>query len=412
MSKNKFYKELYRFLDKEDVGVWGWVNLDDQRYKDFQIELNGGKRSDTDKSYSHEEKELYPYRLKVRLKRLLFSFYKAATKELGWTPDRAKRHTERLGTICDVLIAAYAKAAHGDRSGAVDILYKKIFADIQISNFRNVLDENNEEIRRAKKRTKLSEKDALNSVCLYRMRSTAKYETFGEGEMFHIPFDLVHKTCNERYSICGLPSLYLSSSVYDCWMELNCPRIETANVALFKPNLDVSFLDLTYPKEDEEYDESKISLLPIIVACDMPVKYEEDNYKYEYTIPQLILECLVKYRDNHMENVPLGIRYMSVKRKTTNFAFSYKEYKRLYYNYVFPPVNYDVSGQCNILTKSFECKGITTAFNMQNIDRVLPVQKLFNDHYENSLFYRLEQHLINKGVLFCSSRVGALTYPK
>ena len=141
-------------------------------------------------------------------------------------------------------------------------------------------------------------------------------------------------------------------------------------------------------------------LLPIIVACDMNVKYPDANYKYEYTIPQLILESLVKYRNNEMHGQVLGIRYISVKRKTANLAYSYKSFKRLYYNYVFPPVEIKYEGQCPIIKEHFKFIKATTSFYMQNIEREMPMRKKYNDKYEQGLFYRLECHLENQMLVY------------
>lgn len=407
MNKSAFYRELYRFLEREDSGMWGWVNLSDEEYKNISLELSNSKRKDDDVSYSAEEKGLYPFRLKVRLKRLLYSYVRAAEK-CGMPKPQLETSLKELGEICDALVFAYNKAAGGERSSAIDILSERIFKNIQFSDFNMVLAEMDEELRKKKKRTNIPEKDGYKEVCLYRMRPTEKYELFEEDGLSHIPFNLAHHTNNERYSICGLPSLYLSSSAYGCWMEMNSPRIETVNIALFKPQNEIKFLDLCYPNENELYAKHRIMLLPIIVACDMPVKYPEANYKYEYTIPQLILESLVKYRNEKMNGQVLGIRYISVKRKTTNLAYSYKSYKRLYYNYVFPPVEIKYEGQCPVIKDNFKFIKATSCFYMQNVEHEMPIIKKYNDKYEQGLFYRLECHLGNEMPVYDSLK-GALT---
>lgn len=407
MNKSNFYKELYRFLEREDSGVWGWVNLSDTGYKNFDLELSNTKRTDHDVSYSSDEKELYPLRLKVRLKRFLYSYVKAAEK-CGMLKHQIETNLNELGEICDALVFAYNKAAGGERSAAIDILSERIFKNIQFSDFNMVLSEMDYELKKKKRTDKLLEKDSHKEVCLYRMRPTEKYELFDENGMSHIPFNLSHRTNNERFSICGLPSLYLASSAYGCWMEMDCPRIETVNIALFKPENNIKFLDLCYPNENELYDKRRMMLLPIIVACDMPVKYPDANYKYEYTIPQLILESLVRYRNNKMNEQILGIRYISVKRKTANLAYPYKSFKRLYYNYVFPPVEIKYEGQCPVIKENFKFIKVTTCFHMQNVEHEMPISPKYNDQYEQGLFYRLECHLENQMLVY-DSKSGAQT---
>ena len=188
MNKSTFYRELYRFLEREDSGVWGWVNLSDEEYKNISLELSNTKRKDGDISYSAEEKELYPLRLKVRLKRLL-SYVRAANK-CGMLKHQMETNLDELENICDALVLAYNKASGGERSSAIDILSERIFKSIQFSDFNIVLAEMDEELRRKKKRTNLYEKDSHKEVCLYRMRPTEKYELFEEEGLSHIPFNL------------------------------------------------------------------------------------------------------------------------------------------------------------------------------------------------------------------------------
>ena len=201
MNKSAFYRELYRFLEREDSGMWGWVNLSDEEYKNISLELSNSKRKDDDVSYSAEEKGLYPFRLKVRLKRLLYSYVRAAEK-CGMPKPQLETSLKELGEICDALVFAYNKAAGGERSSAIDILSERIFKNIQFSDFNMVLAEMDEELRKKKKRTNIPEKDGYKEVCLYRMRPTEKYELFEEDGLSHIPFNLAHHTNNERYSIC------------------------------------------------------------------------------------------------------------------------------------------------------------------------------------------------------------------
>lgn len=410
MSSDKFYKELYNYLDREDVSKREWTNLLGEESKNIDLELFNMRESE---KYTHtsEEKECYPLRLKRRLKRLLISYEKTAESCFGirWYKYKTEPNLAKMKNVCDALVRAYYKAAAGDRYSAINILYEEVFKEITLSDFKKVLEEMDEDLKIQKRNKKITQDNIPNEVCLYRMRPTEKYELFDENGMSHIPFNLAHNTSNERYSICGLPSLYLASSAYGCWIEMNCPRIETANVALFSPKTEIKFLDLCYPNENEPHNDRYLTLLPIIVACDMAVKYPDANYKYEYTIPQLILECLVKYRNKEMPKQVLGIRYVSVKRKTMDLVYDYRHFKRLYYNYVFPPIEVSDTGQCPIIKESFKFEGVTTCFNMQYLGHERPLQPKYGDQYEQGIFFRLENHLKESRMLTYNSRKGALT---
>lgn len=407
MKKSNFYKEIIKGLDIADGGRWGWVNLSDADYKNLDIERKLRERdSKNDTGYSAEQKALYVNRLKVRFKRLLYIYAKTLEKETNLTEYEIGERLKKMGEVCDDLLVAYRKAASGERSSAIDLLYGRLEKTIQLSDFSAVYEDIREKERSFRKGTR--EEFETPIVNLYRVRATEKYELFDQKGLSHIPFDLAHKTSNERYSICGLPTIYLASSVYCCWVEMNCPRVETMNVALYNPNLDVKFLDLCFPDEHAEYNEQTNLLLPIIVACDMPVKYPNDNYKYEYTIPQLILECLVKYRNHKMPGRLLGIRYQSVKRLTTELAYPFSKFKRLYYNYVFPPVEIKDEGQCPVIGKNFSFVKATSCFNMENIEKQVPIIKLYQDYYENGLFFKIENHLKLSAMLTYDSVEGAL----
>ena len=47
----------------------------------------------------------------------------------------------------------------------------------------------------------------------YRMRNSQEYVQYEKNEMYHIPFDKNYLVGNERFSITGFPTLYLSSYI-------------------------------------------------------------------------------------------------------------------------------------------------------------------------------------------------------
>ena len=64
----------------------------------------------------------------------------------------------------------------------------------------------------------------LEAGVLYRVRQT-KSPKLEKEDIFHIPFEDRHKVPSHRYSIPGLPCLYLCGSLYACWEELGPPAI-------------------------------------------------------------------------------------------------------------------------------------------------------------------------------------------
>ena len=58
---------------------------------------------------------------------------------------------------------------------------------------------------------------------MYRARKGTADQIEDIWSMYHIPFNMREKVESQRFSIPGLPCLYLSKSVYTCWMELKQP---------------------------------------------------------------------------------------------------------------------------------------------------------------------------------------------
>lgn len=59
---------------------------------------------------------------------------------------------------------------------------------------------------------------------LFKARNT-NGQTFGLGDMFHVPFEKRHLIPTSRFSLPGLPCLYLANSIYTCWEELDRPNL-------------------------------------------------------------------------------------------------------------------------------------------------------------------------------------------
>ena len=198
----------------------------------------------------------------------------------------------------------------------------------------------------------------------YRMRESNEQLTERK-EIFHVPFNLRRKINTQRYSIPGLPCLYLSSSVYTCWKEMNKPIIQNLFVSKFELNdqsmlkiLNFSMVDpkrLFYKDKEHEFrgdslmyierlsSEMKIAALvlwPLIYSCSIKGSSTYDYYKPEYIIPQLILQWV---RKNDNIN---GIAYLSIDLDSKNID------PYLCINYVFPAI--DTSDEiCSYLNNIF-----------------------------------------------------------
>lgn len=195
---------------------------------------------------------------------------------------------------------------------------------------------------------------------LYRIRITDTPELCRE-EIFHIPFELRYRVATQRYSIPGLPCLYLSGSLYTCWEEMGRPPFHKIQVAAFKvkTNCNIEVLnfsnrplrllgkltpsgDLQYNK-DEDLIVSHIILWPLMASCSIIVKYPEAPYKPEYIIPQMVLQWVTENKGVD------GVCYFSSHVRSISNKIPQQAC-----NFVFPAQEVTATGHCAKLCGFFE----------------------------------------------------------
>ena len=149
----------------------------------------------------------------------------------------------------------------------------------------------------------------------FRARQGAATANFKRKDMKHVPYSLREKVGNTRYSISGIPCLYLGNSIYVCcceaqksggeqiWISRYVPRqsvrilnlsttaFELVNATTFIKGLtNNSFTDDKYTSIVKEYFSNWI----LQSACSVYVKREaEVPFKEEYIIPQRLM-CMIK----------------------------------------------------------------------------------------------------------------------
>lgn len=162
-------------------------------------------------------------------------------------------------------------------------------------------------------------------VQFFRARLCDHVVEFPAEEMLHIPFKNRAIVKSERFSIPGLPCLYLGNTSYVCWIEMGCPPDFKFNVSpivldntqkIF--NLAISLQDfyntLDYCKTNCEEKLCYLMKLFILnMATSFNVEEANRNFKSEYIISQMImLAC----KDLKMD----GITYHSKRVSNDIFA--------------------------------------------------------------------------------------------
>ena len=84
-----------------------------------------------------------------------------------------------------------------------------------------------------------------HDMVAYRARKCDTYDLFCRTEMMHIPYHKRHLISNQRFSLSGYPCLYLGTSIYGCWEELERPDIDRFNITCMRNERLMHFADLT-----------------------------------------------------------------------------------------------------------------------------------------------------------------------
>ncbi len=230
---------------------------------------------------------------------------------------------------------------------------------------------------------------------MYRMRSIDPSHPFEKADLFHIPFELRHIVRPMRYSINGLPCLYLGGSTYVCWKELGEPDLESLSVSRFEavPGTNLKVLNFGHrmpvlaawieSRPDEFEGDGRgtaiigahVACWPVVALCSIRKLYPEAAFHPEYILPQLVLQWVTRSDEFH------GIRYFS-----THYT-DYHDDPKTYMNYVFPARQVEPAGRCPSLTSLFR---MTSPVPWGSCAEDAPSVKRPRYKYEGELLAELE----------------------
>ena len=168
----------------------------------------------------------------------------------------------------------------------------------------------------------------LDKLYLFRGRIVEPYKSLPAEDMYHIPLNNRGMVGSYRFSIPGVPCLYMASNSYVVWQEMSKPHIDELAISALRIDDDLLYnniIDLTLPiyaffdaltdeKSQVRTDKSIIEkiinsfvAIPIIVACSVVCddNSHKRNFIVEYAFPQLIIQY---FADNLV-----GVAYNSNK---------------------------------------------------------------------------------------------------
>jgi len=263
-----------------------------------------------------------------------------------------------------------------------------------------------------------------NRNYLFRIRN-GNNNQFKRCDLFHIPFELRNIVRRQRYSIPGLPCIYLSTDIYTCWEEMDRPDIKNVHVSRFDLNesgLKFLFLDQRsevirrmFNKPYEECDESsKMHILnfiltyPLLLACSIKVEDYDSEFIPEYLVPQILLQWVIESEDID------GIQYISnktqfklkpvVMESETNIVIPTKEFKSKGYCpellkriKLTDPISYSLLELSDDSILKHRASFINILMNRKKhkIIELIAGQKTV---YENTIFGKLEKKLSTMNV--------------
>lgn len=313
-----------------------------------------------------------------------------------------KRRLKKQAEINELLSEVVKQYLLGDLAQSYRLLDKVLNEDIIKKSFKIL--------------TKTVHKHCLDSYPLFRVRVSDTH--IGErSDIFHVPFEKRHSVSMQRYSVSGLPSLYLCRSLYACWQEVGRPELDKLYVSRFQvnPNVinDFDVLNLAFSleliaknqKSNVLFDESPtneemlsyLTIFPLVMSCSYIRKNDSAAFNEEYIVPNLMLQWIVRNSDKTH-----GVAYFSTKTK----QLRHSEYG---ISFVFPPLidKVKVEGFCPILRNRFL---LTKPVSWQILDS-LPfeeesderlkhksfaiddIEEAFLGNYKATKFYRAEKIL-------------------
>ncbi len=248
--------------------------------------------------------------------------------------------------------------------GKVKLTFKKVY-DLTYKVIQSKLkDDDKTAIEHLEDLMKIIEFDKLSHLDqkdFFRIRKTqwnnGLLKELKKEDMFHINYQDRRKCKNYRFSISGIPALYLGESLALCEKEIfyGCdPSDYYISQFRSRDNFKVITIDLPewiiWRLVKGEFGKREFinffAYLPFSAACIFRTAPPHNHsFNPEYIIPQMLMSYLKKDKLKKDEK-PIGVRYPSTK-------FKYDRSTKPALNYAFPVTDPDKDGFCKNLKRIF-----------------------------------------------------------
>lgn len=228
--------------------------------------------------------------------------------------------TEAQFSLIETVLKCHEKSDAKAAQEAFDVMMKEIEPALFVSTVSGVV---RFEI---KGRTSFGHLRDAYGYNFYRVRSAPNSAIEKDAnEMFHIPSQKRQLASNERFSLCGFPSLYLSTMQQLAWQECGYPPEYYCSEYQYLPSDDSQddwkIIALCAPKEIRnrflatyyiDFDlwlsivERCLKTYPLILSCSFANASGKAPFKQEYIIPQMLMQWVHRNKDKYN-----GISYFS-----------------------------------------------------------------------------------------------------
>jgi len=262
----------------------------------------------------------------------------------------------------------------------------------------------------------------MNPAHLFKARRVMDGQ-FGLTDMFHVPFEKRYEINTTRFSLPGVPCLYLSNSIYTCWEELERPAFAQMPVSRFElSGKNFKFLDfsnsndlikhsivrrayvpnptITEEKEKEMFDETLelirtfllpryLQAFPLMAACYIKVFNRKHHFKPEYIFPQMVMQWIMTQDDID------GISYLSTKSRPLGDDFF--SFLQNFLNYAIPIRSFKETGYCDTMVNRIKLTEPLT-FELFSIRNPVAATKTINyDKDIKNKFFPSPIHRVSLG---------------
>ena len=241
-----------------------------------------------------------------------------------------------------------------------------------------------------KKFEKEYEKMINHSLTFFRARIAD--ETIQAKDMLHIPFNKRNIVGSQRFSIPGIPCIYLSTSSYGAWIELERPESNQFQVSSVQIPTDIRILNLCIQQylidgktslignaEEEKQARACLEIFPLVIATSYQVEEKERKFKSEYIISQIVMQVCSEIGIG-------GVAYLS-KRTKDLYAYPYAVNLAIAIPNNKGSLYWERAGEVKITEPvrftNFLSKGVQNENNNQHF--LSYVNEIFKDNYSKNI---------------------------